>query len=1023
MYKFAIERPITTLMLFLSLIFFGLMSFNKMNTVLFPKVDFPIVTVQTNYFGADPATIESKVTDKIEEAVSSVSGLDKLSSISSENVSVVTLIFDIEVDITEAANDVRDKISALYLDDGIEKPIVSKLDVGAAPVLSLFIASSKVPTKELMLNVDENIKPMIERIQGVGNINTIGFQDRQIRIYPDPHALRKYGLTSLDLQKLIQASNVKISGGKLVAQKEQIMVNIRANAMSIDSLKNFEILQGVKLKDIAKIEDSIEDAQSISTLNGERGVILQIQKISDANTLNVIKRIKEVIPNIEKRIGDDYKLQYFNDTSDFIQSSLDHVLFDLIYGGILAIIIVFIFLRNFTATLVSAVAIPTSIIGTFFLMDVFGYDLNKVSMLGLTLAIGIFIDDAIVVIENIYKKMEKGMDKVQASREGTKEIAFSILAISAMLLAVFIPVSMMSSIVGKFFNAFAFTVAIGIFISYFVAIMLIPTLSARVLKKGESKFYHKSEPIFVAIDKTYVKIVSFTIKYAKTTIFTAFLILIGSFSMAGMIGMDFAPKEDKSEIEVTLKAPIGVSLEEMHKRSEALAKKVKENPYVEYTALTVAYNNTRDANKAQIYVKLMDVSKRETTQEQIIQTLRKSLKDFKGFETIAVADIPNIKGAGANAPFVMVLQGPDLDELQVVSDKIVNRMKKKEGLVDITTNFENGKPELAIEIKREEATNLGVSVQEISYIISTILSSDRAISQFEENGKQYDITMRFADEYRKSVDDLKRLEIKTAQGNFVALEGLVNFEKSTGPASINHFNRQRQVSIQANLAGIPLGDAVSTATNGIEDDLGDNIKYSFLGMAEEMGKMGKEFGLAFGLAFLMMYIILAALYESLLQPLIIMVALPLSFIGVLLALILAGKSFNLFTMMGIILLLGMVGKNAVLLVDFANQQLKKGLSVTEALVMAGEKRLRPILMTTFAMVFAMLPLVFMKGAGYESNSPMATAVVGGLISSMLLTLLIVPAIYKFLSPLDLWMRKFYDLNFMKDIKELKKKDN
>ena len=1017
MYKFAITRPITTLMLFMSLIIFGWISFNKMNTVLFPKVDFPIVTVQTAYYGADPETIESKVTEKIEEAVSSVAGLDKLSSISSENISVVTLIFDIEVDITEAANDVRDKISALHLDSAVEKPIVSKLDIGAAPVLSLFVASSKVAKNKVMLTVDEVVKPMLERLKGVGNINVIGYQDREIKIYPDPFALRKYGLTAVDLKHLIQASNIKMSGGKLITDKDQVMVTVHANATSVKELGSFEILQGVKLRDIARIEDGLKDRVSISTLDGEPGVILQIQKISDANTLNVIGEIKKVIPQIKERIGGDYKLQYFNDTSNFIKESLHHVLFDLIYGGILAIIIVFFFLRNLTATLVSAVAIPTSIIGTFFLMDLFGYELNKVSMLGLTLAIGIFIDDAIVVIENIYKKMETGMDKVEASIEGTKEIAFSIMAISAMLLAVFVPVSMMSGIVGQFFNAFAFTVAIGIFISYFVAIMLIPALSARVLQKGESSFYKKTEPIFVWIDKSYVKVVSLTVKYAKTTILMAFLILIGSFSLASRIGMDFAPKEDKSEIEVTLKAPIGVSLEEMHRRSEAIANTLRENEYVEYTALTVAYNTTHDANRAQIYVKLRDVKLREISQAKIIVALRKKLEGFKGFETIAVADIPSIKGAGANSPFVMVIQGSDFEALQEAADKIMTRMKGHKGIVEVTSNYETGKPELTIDLLREESTNLGVSAQEVSGIISTVLSSDRAISQFEEDGKQYDITMRFSDIYRKNVDDLKRLEVKTAYGDFVPLEGLVHFVESTGPVSINHYNRQRQISIQANLDAIPLGEAVDVATDGIEEDLGKTLKYSFLGMADEMKKMGKEFGLAFGLAFLMMYIILAALYESLLQPLIIMVALPMSFIGVLLALIIAGKSFNLFTMMGIILLMGMVGKNAVLLVDFANQQLKKGLSVSEALVLAGEKRLRPILMTTFAMVFAMLPLVFMKGAGYESNSPMATAVVGGLISSMLLTLLVVPAIYKFMSPLDLWMRKFYDLEFLKKRKE------
>ena len=980
-----------------------------MTVALFPKVDFPIVSIKTMYYGADPKSVESKVTDKIEEAVSSVAGLDKLNSTSNENVSVVTLIFDMEVDLTEATNDVRDKISALSLGAGIENPIVSKLDIGGAPVLSLFVASDEVEAKELMQVVDLVVKPNLERIAGVGSINVIGYQDRQIRIYPDPFSLRKYGITAMQFKQLIQASNIKMSGGKLINNATQTMVTVHANVTSIDELKNLEILEGVRVSDIAKVEDGLADQESVSTLNGKPGVVLQIQKISDANTLNVIKAVKEVMPDIKKRLGDAYTLQEFNDTSSFIQASLDGVMFDLIFGGILAVLIVFAFLRNFTATIVSAIAIPTSIIGTFFLMDLLGYDLNKVSMLGLTLAIGIFIDDAIVVIENIYKKMEQGLSNVEASIEGTKEIAFSILAISAMLLAVFIPVGFMGGMVGQFFNAFAITVAIGILISYFVAIMLIPAVSARVLQKGETKFYTMTEPIFVWIDNVYVKIINFTVKYAKSTIIMAFLIMIVSFSMAGKIGMDFAPKEDKSEIEVTLKAPIGVSLEEMKKRSEAIAVEVRKNEFVEYTSLTVAYNATRDANRAQIYVKLRDVKKRIVSQAEIIADLRSKLKGFKGFDIIAVADIPNIKGAGANVPFQLLIQGDDLDALQVVADKIIKRMETNEGIVEINTNFESGKPELSIDIIRQNATNLGISAQEVSGIISTVLSSDRAMSQYEEAGKQYDITLRFSDENRKTVDDLRVLEVKSMKGQYVPLEGIVKFKETTGPVSINHYNRQRQITINANIQGIGLGSAVDTAIKGIEDDLEAGMKHQLLGMAEEMKKMGKEFGLAFGLAFLMMYIILAALYESLIQPLIIMVALPMSFIGVLLALLIAGKSFNLFTMMGIILLMGMVGKNAVLLVDFANQQVRKGVSVAEALTLAGEKRLRPILMTTFAMVFAMLPLIFSKGAGYESNSPMAIAIVGGLISSMILTLIVVPSIYKFFSPLDLWMRKYYEV--------------
>lgn len=1010
MYKFAIMRPITTLMIFVSLIFFGYMSFTSMNVTLFPKVDFPIVSIKTMYYGADPKSVESKVTDKIEEAVSSVAGLDKLNSTSNENVSVVTLIFDLSVDLTEATNDVRDKISALSLGADIEKPIVSKLDIGGSPVLSLFVASEKVSTSELMQTVDNVIKPSLERLKGVGSINIIGYQERQIRIYPDPFALRKYGITIFQLQQLIQASNIKMSGGKLIDDASQIIVTINANATDIETLQDIEILQGVKLRDIAKVEDGLEDIDSISTLNGNSGVILEILKISDANTLNVIKLVKETLPAVEKRIGDKYQLQPFNDTSGFIYASLDHVMFDLIYGALLAIAIVFLFLRNLTATLVSAIAIPTSIIGTFFLMDLLGYDLNKLSMLGLTLAIGVFIDDAIVVIENIYKKMEQGYSKVEASIEGTKEIAFSILAISAMLLAVFIPVGFMGGMVGQFFNSFAITVAIGIFISYFVAIMLIPALSARILQKGETKFYHMTEPLFVAIDKAYVKIIGFTVKYAKMTIFVSFLTMFVSLAMAGKVGMDFAPKEDKSEIEIHLKAPIGVSLDEMRKRCERVVEVVNDNEFVEYVALTVAYNATRDAHRAQMYVKLRDVSKRSVTQAKIITDFRKQLAGTDGFEEITVADIPNIKGAGANAPFQLLIQGDDLSALQTVAQKIIERMKTNKGIVDISTNFEAGKPELSVDIKRAQSSEVGVSAQEISQIISTALSSERAISQFEDAGKQYDITLRFSDEYRKRVDDLKSLEVKSLSGSLVPLEGLVTFTNTKGPVAINHYNRQRQIMVLANMDGIGLGAVVATALEGIDKDILSGMQYSLQGMAEEMKKMGKEFGMAFGLAFLMMYIILAALYESLIQPLIIMVALPLSFIGVILALLIAGKSFNLFTMMGIILLMGMVGKNAVLLVDFANQQVRKGVAVPEALKLAGEKRLRPILMTTFAMVFAMLPLIFMKGAGYESNSPMATAIVGGLISSMILTLVVVPAIYKFFSPLDLWMRKFYEID-------------
>ena len=979
---------------------------------LFPKVDFPMVTVKTLYYGADPKSIESKVTDEIEDSVSSIGGLDKIISSSSENISMVTLMFDMDVDINEATNEVRDKIASAVLPMDAETPIVSKFDVGGAAVLSLFVANDLVDAKTLMSIIDSRVKPKIERIRGIGGINIIGYRDRQIRIYPKPFALNKYNLTATELKELIQANNIKQSGGKLISTSSELMVSFEGNLKSVNAIRNMQILPGVLLKEIATIEDDLEDQNSLSSLDGKPGVILQIQKISGENTIDIIRAIKAELPKIQKSIGDDYVLQTFNDTSNFILSSINQVKFDLIYGAILAIIIVFLFLRNVTATLISAVAIPTSIIGTFFLLDIFGYELNKLTLLGLTLAIGIFIDDAIVVIENIYKKLESGLSKVDAAFEGIKEIAFSILAISAMLLAVFIPIAFMGGIVGQFFNSFAITVASGIFISYFVAILLIPTLGARVLSSGESAFYHNTERYFVAMDQTYVKIVRWTVSKPKRTLIIAFIVMISSFSLGGFIGNDFAPKEDKSELQITLKAENGINLTTMHDKASLITADVKKSEYVEYVALTVAYNTAREPHKAQIYVKLKPINERDKTQAEIVNRFRDQFLGKVDLQ-VAVANIPDIKGAGADVPFQLLINGDDFDALESVADKLMIALKAKEGVVDIESNFESGKPQLSVNILREHTMNKGIVASDISDLISTALSSDRAISQYEEGGKQYDITLRFDDHHRQTVEDLKKLQIKTHDGHTVSLEGLVNFEQSVGPVSINHFNRQRQITVSADLKGIPLGDAVTVAHTSMKEILPEDMSFTLLGMAEEMEKMGKEFGMAFGLAFLMMFIILAALYESLVQPIIIMVALPLSFIGVFIALAATGKSFNLFTMMGIILLMGMVGKNAVLLVDFANQQLRKGVDVQTALITAGEKRLRPILMTTFAMVFAMLPLVLSHGPGFESNSPMATAIVGGLISSMVLTLVVIPAIYKLMSPLDLWMRKYYDFDFMR----------
>ena len=1008
MYKLAINKPISTLMYVITLVIFGYMSFKSMPSALFPNVDFPMVTVQTSYPGAESSTVESQVTDKIEEAISRIGGVDSITSTSSEGMSVVMVKFFLEREISEATNDVRDKVSAVILPNNAETPLVSKLDIGGASVINIFLTSKDDDIKNLMLFADEKVKPKLQKINGVGAINIIGYKDREIKIFPDPKLLNKFDITVSELNNIVKQENVKIGGGKLISHTKEFILKTKADALSVEELKNIKIKDHIKLKDIARVEDTLSDAKSYASYNGVEGVMLEVQKISGTNTIDIVQRVKDTVPSLITLAADKYNVEVLNDTSPYIISSLEHVQFDLIYGSFLAVVIIFIFLRNMTITLVSALSIPSSIFGTFALMDYMGFDLNKMTLIGLTLAIGIIIDDAIVVIENIYKKMEAGMEKYEAAFEGTKEMAFTILAISAMLLAVFVPVSFMSGIVGKFFESFAMTVGFAVIISYTVALSFIPSLSARTLKKGESKFYDMTEPIFKSIEKGYDSILKLVLRFKIITLIVIFATFFWSLSLFPQIGMDFIPKEDKSEFEIKIKADASVSLEAMIKKSKVIEDLVRADKNVMYTTLSVGYNTAKEKHKSIIYVKLSEKTQREKNQEEIIQEFREQLKAHKDDMLITAAAIPDIKGTGVSVPYQIVLKSDSFEDLEVSSKNLVEYLRKKEGFVDVDTNLDDGKPQIDINIIRGSANRIGVTAAQISEAIATAFSSDLEISYFEEDGKQYNITLRFDDDNRIALQDLKKIQLRDAHGKLVYLDGLVTFLESKALATINHFDRQRQVTIFSDLFGLDLGGAVNYTREEIDELLSPSVSYRFTGFAEEMEKTGVAFAAAIGLSVILMFIILAILYESLIQPIIIMMALPLSIIGVMIALYLSGQQFSLFVMIGFMLLMGIVGKNAVLLVDFANDAVAKGKSADEALLEAGEKRLRPILMTTIAMVFAMLPLALGDGIGSETKSPMAVSVIGGLLSSMILTLLVVPVIYRMINPLDRWLRKFYE---------------
>lgn len=1014
MYKFAITRPVSTLMFALAVMFFGFLAVVKLPVSLFPNIDFPIVTVITTYQGASAQTVETKVTDKIEEAVMGIDGLKKVTSSSVRNTSIVLIEFQLEKDLDVAVADVRDKIGTVRLESGIDSPSVRKVDTGSAPVISLFLTSTKVPPSEMMKHADNIIKPMLQKISGVGGVELRGYRKRQIRIYPDPTLMNKYGLTFSTIGRLIGQENVEIDGGRLVSTKYEWAITTDANSYSIEDMGELRVADGVRLKDIARIEDSIEEDRTYASYDKTPGVIFEVQKISGQNDIKIADAVKKVFPEI-LAVSQDYEVQVFKDTTEYIKDSVNDVKFDLLLGAILAVVIVFVFLRSVSITIVAALSLPVSIIGTFALMSYFDLTLNMLTLLALTLAIGIIIDDAIVVIENIHKKLESGLPKREAAYEGVREIGFAIIAISAMLLSVFIPVGTMSGIVGRFFQSFGITVALAIGLSYIVVITVIPMLSSIVVSPKHSRFYHMSEPFFRALDERYVRTLRFVLSHKLIVLLAVIAVFIGSLFLASRLGVDFMKKEDKGEYNVFLEVAPGISMEEMKKRTSVLQDLILADSSTKFATLQIGYNSQKNIFKAQIYTKMID--RKERTKEQgqfeVMDKMRKFLAQQPAAEgmTISIVEVSDF-GGGDNSPFQIALLAPNDDLLKQSQENLYKLFEEKLAgkVVGVHLNKADDQPEYRFHIVRANANKYGVSSEEIGNTIRAAFSGEYPVGYYKERGKEYDITVRVPDGDRRVLEDIKRLQVKNAKGELMFLEGLVKIEETMTPSTITRFNRQRSMTVYASPnknAGVSLGDIFEVVLDPNNKWLAEGASYKLQGEAENMQETVQAFVVAILTAIVLIYLILAALYESFLQPLIIMITLPLSFSGAFIALFVTNETFSMFSMLGLMLLMGMVGKNATLLIDVANEKRKEGMDTIEALITAGELRLRPILMTTIAMVFGMLPLAIANGAGEAMKNPIGIAMIGGLIISMLLSLLIVPVFYRFLAPLDDKLQKLY----------------
>ncbi|MBT0879158.1 efflux RND transporter permease subunit [Campylobacter sp. 2018MI01] len=1000
MLKIAINRPVTILMTFLGLLIFGVISIFTMPINLYPNVDIPLVKI-TTFANADLSYVESQITKKLENQISGVSQIKRISSKSFNNLSVIVVEFELGKDLEIAVNDIREKISKMKLE---YPPSVEKVSSDAGAVMSIFISSKDLSDKDLMQLIEDDLEGDFQRIKGVGEVKMVGYLKNNVKIDLNIDELNKYHINSLDVAKLIKMQNFKTFLGSIENEAKNITIKGYFDSNSVEELEQLRIAPGVFLKDVADISIGYTSKDSYAYFNGDNGVLIELKKITGQNSLEVAKNIKQALIGIQdyhKNI--DFSVVY--DKSENITKHIYQVVFDMCLGVILTILIVFLFLRNISATIIASIAIPTSIISSFFLIDLFGYDLNRLTLIALTLSIGIFVDDAIVVIENISKKIKTEKNALYASYEGIKDIAFSVFSISIVLLCVFIPISFMNSISGLFFNTLGMSVAFGVIISFLVCVFLVPTISARFLNVKESKFHDNTEKYFTRLEQWYENTLDTILEYKKIFIGIIFILCALSFSLAPKIGLDFLPMEDDSELQVQIESKKDVSIDIMETKSLEVLKQIKENKNVDYAYLLVGYDDAKDRKKSKIYVKLKPLDERTERQKEVVSNLRDSLslKEFK----IKVLEIPKFEGAGIDEPVQFVLLGDDFPSLVSASRRAKNILSELKGVVDISDDIDAYADVLAIYIDKEKARKLNVNTQELAGIIQTSFAHAN-VGVLDGLKDSKDIFIQLEKVSKEDMKSLEKIQIRTMDNNVISLLNVVNIKLIKDSSSINRLNKTRSVKITAGVDRVSL-DEVKTKleTNMSKIMQNTGLRYTFTGFIDLLEETIIGFIMVMILSFLLIYLVLAALYESFIVPFVIMITMPLAFAGACIGLYLTGNTFSLFVLVALILLFGMVGKNAILLIDVANKLCDSGVGVKEALKIAGKSRIRAILMTTIAMIFAMLPLAISHGAGYESNSPMAVAVISGLISSTILTLFAIPAIYEVCYKLDRKLKRIY----------------
>lgn len=1019
----AIKRPVLTTMILSALILFGAISFTRVGIDLFPRVEFPIITVISILPGADPETIETKVTDIVEEAVATISGIKHLRSTSADNVSQVVVEFELDKDFNEAYQEVQAKIGTIRgdLPADVEEPVIEKLDIDASPILSIVLSAEK-PVQEITRTADKIVKQRIQRIKNVGQVKLVGDRERKIWIWLDGAKLVGHYLSVQDVINALRTEHIEVPGGRVETGPRELIVKTKAEFTSAEQIENMIVAYrndaAIRIRDIGRAEDGLEEQRSFAALDGVRAVALLVRRQSGTNTVEVAHAVKAEIERLRKDLeSEGYRLAIAQDQSVFIEHSVDEVRFHLVFGGLLAVAIVFFFLRNVRSTFISALVIPASLIGTFTVMNALDFTQNMMTLLALSLAIGLLIDDAIVVQENIMRHVEEGKPPRQAALDATREIMLAVVATTLSVVAVFVPVAFMEGQVGRFFYQFGITVASAVLLSMFISFTLDPMLSSRILRKPRpGGLYHLSEKFFLGIEWGYERILAVSLRLRWLVV----LIALGTFAASGYLAQflrsEFIPLEDQSEFNIRVKAPLGASLTSTKDILDRIRGSLGGQPWLDYTFMTIGSDELRKVNEGQIYVKMKDKQERAISQNDAMLWARGQIAAIRE-AIVSVEIVPRFSGGGRKwADIQLEVRGSDLARLEELSRAVVAKMRDTKGYTDIDTTYETGKPELNLYIKRDEAADLGISPISVASTVRALVGGED-VAQFRAEGDRYDISIRLMEAYRNRPEQLPYLTVRNREGELIRIKSIADIKDEGGPVQIDRYNRARQVTVLANLEREHkvLGEAVSELTQVMEaSGIPSGYTYGFAGMAESMQEAFFNLIFAILLSVAIVYMVLAGQFESFIHPLTIMMALPLSIIGAIGALLLFGMTVNIYTMIGVIMLIGLVTKNGILLVDYINKLRERdGMDRRAAILKAGPVRLRPILMTTFALIFGMLPIAMGTGAGAESRAPMATAVIGGLITSTLLTLIVVPAIYTIMDDLSRpsqwrvfrWLRK------------------